>query len=756
MSMILGNLLRRRTRTFLTVLGVAIGVAAVVSMSAMAEGFINSYTTMLSSSGADVIVAQKDAGDILFSAVDDTVGPQLVSLAGVDKVSGVTVNMVTTPDVPYFIIFGLDPSEFGLAHYRVVEGEAVRGPRQMLLGRTAARSFKKKVGDNFKFLDVSFRIVGLYETGQAIEEWGAVIGLKESQEVFKKPRQVAYYQVKVRQPEFVTSLVTDVARRFPKLTASRSASYMDDQTETGLFRAMGWFIGILAAIAGGLIMMNTMIMSVYERTREIGVLRALGWRRRRVLLMILGEAFALSIVGGLAGIAMGVGLTHALAQIPAVASFLTASFTVEMFAQAMVVALVLGATGGVYPAWRAAQLLPVEAMRYEGGSAARHTSGAGAGASDRSGFSLSSRVRALVLHNLPRQRTRTILTVAGIGMGIALVVAMGGIADGFVAQYSAMGGQAGDLTVTEAKASDMSLSSIDERVGRWITMLPDVESVSGMLIGFAQVPGASYFVVLGLDPASYAIRHYAITEGERLRLPKDMILGKLAAENMKKKVGDTVRLMGSSYRVAGIYETGIGYEDGGGVITLAEAQSALKKPGQVSFYGIKLKDASKAELVRQQVESRWSQVSVSRSTEFAEKSNDIKSTRTVVSALTFIAMLVGGVGTMNTMLMSVSERTREIGTLRALGWRRRRVVGMIVRESLVLSFLSGLVGIAAGVGLGLLAATEPSMGSFLTPTYSLPLVVQAMALALGLGGIGALYPAWRAANLSPIEALRYE
>jgi ABC-type antimicrobial peptide transport system permease subunit len=319
-----------------------------------------------------------------------------------------------------------------------------------------------------------------------------------------------------------------------------------------------------------------------------------------------------------------------------------------------------------------------------------------------------------------------------------------------------MGGQAGDLTVTEAKASDMSLSSIDERVGRWITMLPDVESVSGMLIGFTQVPGASYFIILGLDPTSYAIRHYAITEGERLRLPKDMILGKLAAENMKKRVGDTVKLMGNSYRVTGIYETGIGYEDGGGVISLTEAQNALKKPGQVSFYGIKLKDASKADLVRQQVQARWSQVSVSLSTEFAEKSNDIQSTRTIVSALTFIAMLVGGVGTMNTMLMSVSERTREIGTLRALGWRQRRVVAMIVRESLVLSFLSGLVGIAAGVGLGLLAAAEPTMGSFLTPSYSPQLMVQAMGLALLLGGIGALYPAWRAANLSPIEALRYE
>ena len=111
---------------------------------------------------------------------------------------------------------------------------------------------------------------------------------------------------------------------------------------------------------------------------------------------------------------------------------------------------------------------------------------------------------------------------------------------------------------------------------------------------------------------------------------------------------------------------------------------------------------------------------------------------------------------MNAMLMSVYERTREIGTLRALGWRRRRVVWMIVREAVLLSLLSGLAGIAVGIGMGTLVAMEPTMGGYLKGSYSLPLLLQVMAIALVLGGIGALYPAWRASNLSPIEALRYE
>ncbi|MBI5649589.1 MAG: ABC transporter permease, partial [Chloroflexi bacterium] len=295
-----------------------------------------------------------------------------------------------------------------------------------------------------------------------------------------------------------------------------------------------------------------------------------------------------------------------------------------------------------------------------------------------------------------------------------------------------------------------------DRVGRCVAGLPEVEYVSGLLFGVAAIPGTPYFLAFGMEPTGFAIRHFAITEGERIRAPKDIILGRIAAKNLKKKIGDSIQMSGATYRVVGIYETGIGYEDAGGVIALSEAQRTFKKPNQVSFFMVKLKDTSKADLVRAQIESRWTQVAVSKSTEFAEKTNDMQSFRSMASALSFLSILIGGVGIMNAMLMSVFERTREIGTLRALGWRRRRVVGMIVRESLALSFLSGLAGIVLGVGLGYLLSLEPTMGAMLKGEYSWRLFAQAMGIALVLGGFGALYPAWRAANLSPIEALRYE
>ncbi|MDE3091427.1 MAG: ABC transporter permease, partial [Chloroflexota bacterium] len=500
-----------------------------------------------------------------------------------------------------------------------------------------------------------------------------------------------------------------------------------------------------------------MLMSVFERTREIGVLRALGWRNSRVLRMILGEAFLLSILGGLLGNALGAAMIYGVNQVPVLEGMMDNAYSPALFMQAMFVALFLGAMGGVYPAWRASRLQPVEAMRYEGTSAKFQVSSPKLGNPKPGTWNLKlDSIGGMALRNLMRQRTRTLLTMLAIGVGVGLVVMLGGMGDGLLEQLSGIGNQIGDLTVSEAKASDMSMAAIDEKVGRYAAMLPDVQHVSGLLLGIASMPGTPYFLVFGIDPAGYGIRHFAITEGERMRLPREIMLGKIAAKNYKKHVGDTMQISGNAFRVVGIYETGIGYEDSSGVISLTEAQRVFKKPNQVSFYGIKLKDPAKANLVRQQIESRMPQVSVSASSEFGEKTNDMQSFRMMTNALSFISVLVGGVGMMNAMLMSVYERTREIGTLRALGWRRRRVVWMIVREAILLSLLGGVAGIVVGIGLGTLISLEPSMGGYLKGSYSLTLLAQAMIVALVLGGIGALYPAWRASNLSPIEALRYE
>ena len=128
----------------------------------------------------------------------------------------------------------------------------------------------------------------------------------------------------------------------------------------------------------------------------------------------------------------------------------------------------------------------------------------------------------------------------------------------------------------------------------------------------------------------------------------------------------------------------------------------------------------------------------------------------MVGQISFLAVFIGAVGMLNTMLMSVLERTREVGVLRALGWRKRRVLGMIARESLVLGAVGGACGILLGVGLGALIGLAPGVYGALKPLYTPRSFALALIVGVIAGVVGGLYPAWRATRMKPVEALRYE
>jgi ABC-type antimicrobial peptide transport system permease subunit len=263
-------------------------------------------------------------------------------------------------------------------------------------------------------------------------------------------------------------------------------------------------------------------------------------------------------------------------------------------------------------------------------------------------------------------------------------------------------------------------------------------------------------IVFGYHPRSFALGHFRIVEGEPLVGRRQVIVGRQAAQQMGVEVGETLRVLNSNFRVVGIYETGIAYEDIGVVIGLREAQALTGKPRQVMYYGIKLRDPEQVEMVKEKLEATFPDIDFALTSEIAESMSDFRVMNEMVTQISLLALFIGGLGMLNTMLMSVLERTREIGVLRALGWRRRRVLSVILRESLALGLAGGLFGILLASGLTSLMALAPGVYGAMAPAYTPKLVVQAILVALVAGALGGLYPAWRATRLSPVEALRYE
>jgi ABC-type antimicrobial peptide transport system permease subunit len=235
-----------------------------------------------------------------------------------------------------------------------------------------------------------------------------------------------------------------------------------------------------------------------------------------------------------------------------------------------------------------------------------------------------------------------------------------------------------------------------------------------------------------------------------------MILGRPAADVLKVHIGDTVRLSEMGFRLVGLFETGVSWEEGGAVIPIRDGQTILGKPRQVSLYGIKVKDPSQVETIRAQIKASIPEVNAALSSETNEIMPEMQNTYAMVWAISGLAIIVGGIGMMNTMIMSVFERTREIGTLRALGWRRRRVLAMVLKESLALSLIGVVIGVVLAWLMGLAMQQIPMWGTMLAVVITPGLLMQTLIIALVLGAVGGLYPAWRAGNLSPVEALRYE
>ncbi len=749
--MTLKNLLRRKIRTLLTVLGISIGVAAIVALSALAAGLETGYNAMLTGSKADLILSQPDTFDISYSSIDESVGAELLAAPEVAEVSGMIQGFTQTEGEPIFFVFGYPQDSFILGRFQIIDGadlnshEAQKArPKPILLGSSAAEVLDKSVGDTLRITGSAFRIVGIYQTGDIFEDSGAILDLSEAQALVGKPRQVSLFYIRLKDTSLSQRFIKRVERLYPDLSLTGIQEFADQQSMSDILRGYVWAIGGLAIIIGGVGMMNAQLMSVMERTREIGVFRAVGWSKMRVMWLILGESIAVSIIGGVIGVGLGWLLLYLLSRQTVLLGGGTSSINADLLIQAFSIVILLGLVGGLYPAWRASRMQPVEALQYEGGSSG--------------GKVRRLPVGGMAVQSLVQRSARTFLTLAAIGLTVGSIIAIESVIRGISEEFTIMfTGNNIEIMVRQADIADTSLSAVDERTGDKIAAMPEVKSASGMIFTAVMMPEAGgFFILQGYNPNEAAIQRFKIVEGNPLSGNHQIILGRTIADTLKLGVGDNLELSSLRYKITGIFESGISWEELGGVISLRDAQSFAGRPRKSSMYAVKLNDPSQAEVVVTKINSQFPDVHAALAGDFVEQLPDMESSEAMTNAISFLAILIGGVGVLNTMLMSVFERTREIGVLKALGWRRRSILSLIMKEALLIGLLGGIAGIGTALLMIFLLQQVPMVGSFLTPIWDWEVFVRAIFIALMLGLLGGLYPAYRATRLQPVEALRYE
>ena len=364
------NLWRRRLRTFLTLGGIAMAIGAFVALVGFSRSFEHEWLRLYQTAGTDIAVSEKS---FLNTSLDESVGAKLRAVPVVERAAPMIFNLMDlTPEVNA-LVFGWKADSYELDSLKMTSGGRIHdGKPEILLGDTLAENLNKKTGETVEIQGSTFIVAGTYHGGSALEADAVIMPLDQLQQLSSLQGKVTAFHVRLRPApageapdKYLKRAQAEIEAALPGLHASPAAERAANNQLVVLAHSVAWGTSAIALIVGILGIVNTMAMSVFERTREIGILRALGWKSWNIMLLIQTEAAVLGLVGGLIGICIGWGTRHLLAVLPQTASVVSASVSPWHLIEALGIALLSGLVAGAVPAWRGAHLSPVEALRHD-------------------------------------------------------------------------------------------------------------------------------------------------------------------------------------------------------------------------------------------------------------------------------------------------------------------------------------------------------------------------------------------------------
>jgi putative ABC transport system permease protein len=364
------NLWRRRLRTLLTLCGIGTAIGAFVGLVGFSSAFEQAWLRIYSSSGTDLAIIQQT---FLSTSLNESVATKVKALPVVAQVAPMIFNLMDlTPDVNA-LAYGWKADSYEFESLNILSGRSIHdGQPEVILGDLLADNLKKKPGDTLMIQGSQFNVVGIYHGASALEADAVILPLDQLQLLGSLQGKVSTIHVRLRpvpageMPDhYLKRAQAQIEAALPGLRAVPAAERAGNNQLVRMAHASAWGTSGIALLIGILGIANTMAMSVFERTREIGILRAMGWKRGQVMYLIQLEAAVLGLGGGFFGIAVGFAALHLLAVLPQTASIVSASFPIPLLAEAMGIAVLAGLIAGALPAWRGARISPVEALRHD-------------------------------------------------------------------------------------------------------------------------------------------------------------------------------------------------------------------------------------------------------------------------------------------------------------------------------------------------------------------------------------------------------
>ncbi len=361
----------------------------------------------------------------------------------------------------------------------------------------------------------------------------------------------------------------------------------------------------------------------------------------------------------------------------------------------------------------------------------------------------------LTLSSLRHRPGRTLLTALGTALGIATIVALLAVAGGAkqsAGEFFHLG--ASDLGLFQKDAADPTTSVLPTSLIPALRRTRGIAAATALVLLVEDVKKAPGAIVFGADPNSFLTQRLVFTSGHMYRTSQEIVVGDQLAKQLHIAPGETLAVAHRKLRVVGIYHIGVAYQDAGAFMPLATAQAISGHIGETTTIPVKLDSGTAQASAKRIITRRFPGILVISDAEEATRagvSGQLISNAALVIAV--LALLIGGIGVMNTMLMSVIERRSEFALLSAVGWSGPQIAGRVFTEGIVTTVIGAAIGLLLGVlGAGLLVHALGAQ-AFVSPQVTAWDLGRALLVGVLIGVLGGLYPAWRAAHVSPAHVL---
>jgi putative ABC transport system permease protein len=364
-------------------------------------------------------------------------------------------------------------------------------------------------------------------------------------------------------------------------------------------------------------------------------------------------------------------------------------------------------------------------------------------------------LKPLSLQNLLRRPLRTTLTISGVALAAAAYVLLISLGQSFVRDIQSTVNLLGkEITVQQAGTEFPEMSWISRRQFNDLRTVSGVHDAFSVAIRVTRFRASKYFLVLGVGPQIPRLDGMRMIDGRRVGPGQlEVMLGYRAADALGVAAGQSIELQRMPVAVVGVYDSGLALLDRGAILPLGAHRTLFDIGDRSNLVFLELEEGAAPARVRREVERRFPDLETSRTDNLTDHYGQLDEIGRLVEKIAIVALLLAAFGVSNVMLMNVSERTKEIGILRAVGWVKPRLVVLILGEGVLLALLGGLAGVPmAQLILGLITLTDTS--GLAPATVPLAAALDAVILSGIAGAFGTLPAAVRALKIEPALALR--